>query len=75
VVYHLRATDFAISLVKISENVFHLLTEQGEFMNGNSGWSYSLSRDKMIEPNKILIKSSDKEDRSVQQFADRKTKV
>ena len=66
VVYHLRATGLTISLAKISENVFHLLTEQGEFMTGNGGWSYSLSRDKQIASNSILIKSSGKEDRSAQ---------
>jgi hypothetical protein len=66
VLYRLSSSDLPgmIALVKISENVFHLLNAQGEFMNGNGGWSYSLNRHKTVEPNTILIKSSGKEDQS-----------
>ncbi len=33
-----------ISMVKLNDNLFHLLTPQGKLMIGNGGWSYSLNR-------------------------------
>ncbi len=33
-----------ISLVRINENVFHLLSSDGSLMVGNGGWSYSLNK-------------------------------
>jgi hypothetical protein len=34
----------SISLVKLNENFFHLLTADGKLMIGNGGWGYSLAR-------------------------------
>ena len=34
----------AISLVKLNDNLFHLLTPDKKLMVGNGGWSYTLSR-------------------------------
>jgi len=38
-----------ISLVKLNENLFHLLTPTDELMIGNGGWSYSLNRKDLIK--------------------------
>ncbi|HEY1022932.1 MAG TPA: hypothetical protein VGE06_11500, partial [Flavisolibacter sp.] len=35
----------AISLLKLNENLLHLLTPAGNLMTGNGGWSYTLNRD------------------------------
>ena len=48
----------SILLVKLSENVFHLLTSQNHLMVGNGGWSYSLSREGPVNSNDILISSA-----------------
>lgn len=34
----------AISLIKLNDNLFHLLTPAGKLMVGNGGWSYTLNR-------------------------------
>lgn len=39
----------SISLLKLNENVFHLLTAEGKLMTGNGGWSYTLSRKEPVE--------------------------
>lgn len=46
-----------LSLAKISENLFHILTINDELMIGNGGWSYSLNRQDPIEPGNILASS------------------
>jgi hypothetical protein len=45
-VYQLQATapDRSLSLVKIDENLFHLLTQDGQLMVGNDSWSFTLNR-------------------------------
>ena len=52
------AQGLKISLVKISDNVYHILNKNNRLMNGNGGWSYSLFSKERIESNNILIKSS-----------------
>jgi hypothetical protein len=37
-----------ISLVKVNDNLFHLLTPQGHLMVGNDGWSYTLNRNEPL---------------------------
>ena len=46
IVYQLQATDphRSLSIVKIDENVLHLLTHDGQLMVGNDSWSYTLNR-------------------------------
>jgi hypothetical protein len=46
VVYHLTSTQLPTELlmVKLSDNIFHLLTPQKRLMVGNGGWSYTLNR-------------------------------
>lgn len=48
----------SISIIKISENLFHLLTPQNRLMTGNGGWSYSLNRKEAVGSGKILISST-----------------
>jgi hypothetical protein len=45
-VYQLQATDphRSLSLVKIDENLLHLLTYEGRLMVGNDSWSFTLNR-------------------------------
>jgi hypothetical protein len=45
-VYQLQATDppRSLSLVKIDENLLHLLTYDGRLMVGNDSWSFTLNR-------------------------------
>lgn len=45
-IYYLKSTKFisGISIIKLSDNIFHLLTPQKQLMIGNGGWSYTLNR-------------------------------
>jgi len=45
-VYQLQATapDRSLSLVKIDENLLHMLTFDGQLMVGSDSWSYTLNR-------------------------------
>lgn len=45
-IYELKSESptASISLVKINENLFHLLTPDKKLMVGNGGWSYTLNR-------------------------------
>lgn len=67
-VYQLRGDDLPeiISLVKINENLFHILTPQNQLMVGNGGWSYSLNRKTPVDPGGILISSHQPDDKSLQ---------
>lgn len=56
----------SISLVKLNENVFHLLTSQNHLMIGNGGWSYSLNRESPVNSNEILISSTISNKKSLQ---------
>ncbi|HMO62117.1 MAG TPA: hypothetical protein PKC39_07700 [Ferruginibacter sp.] len=62
-IYKLRSNGFQtdIEMIKLNENVFHLLTPQKQLMIGNGGWSYSLNNktpDKKKYPLPILINSA-----------------
>ena len=48
--YHLKSTTLPIEIlmVKLNENIFHLLTRQKQLMVGNGGWSYTLNRKQPI---------------------------
>lgn len=45
-IYNLKSekTPTTISLVKLNDNIFHLLTPDNKLMVGNGGWSYTLNR-------------------------------
>lgn len=68
VVYNLKSDNLPkdISLVKLNENVFHLLTQQNQLMIGNGGWSYSLNRKSPVDSGKILVSSRMSDDKSIQ---------
>lgn len=74
-VYQLKSDDLPekISLVKLNENLFHILTSQNQLMVGNGGWSYSLNRKTPIESGKILISSPMPDDKSIQLVFDGRT--
>ena len=58
-VYELISNDFVetISLAKLNENIYHILTLDKQLMIGNGGWSYSLNRLEAVEADSILIVS------------------
>ncbi len=74
-IYQLKSDDLSakISLVKLNENLFHVLTSQNQLMVGNGGWSYSLSREAPINQNKILISSPISNSKSLQMVFDGRT--
>lgn len=49
-VYHLKSAKLVaeILMVKLSDNIFHLLTPEKKLMVGNGGWSYTLNRKERI---------------------------
>lgn len=74
-IYKFKSDDLpeVISLVKISENLFHILTPQGKLMIGNGGWSYSLNRKTYFDSGEILISSPKSDDKSLQLVYDGRT--
>lgn len=50
-IVHLKSDKLPgeISLVKLNENLLHLLTPQNRLMVGNGGWSYTLNRKNPID--------------------------
>jgi len=44
-IYQLKSSEFQteITLIKLNENIIHLLTPQNHLMVGNGGWSYTLN--------------------------------
>ncbi|HSK70249.1 MAG TPA: hypothetical protein VK892_01040 [Pyrinomonadaceae bacterium] len=56
-IYQLKSekTQIPISLIKLNENLFHLLTPDHKLLVGNGGWSYTLNRkDSPAESSRIL---------------------
>lgn len=74
-VYQLRsdARSEKIALVKLNENLFHILTPQNQLMVGNGGWSYSLNRKASVDSGEILFSSPIPEDKSLQLVFDGRT--
>lgn len=46
VFYQLVANQLKITLIKLNNNLFHLLTASNNLMIGNGGWSYTLNNNK-----------------------------
>lgn len=67
-IYHLKSNGLPekISLVKLNQNLFHLLTPQNKLMAGNGGWSYSLNRKDIVSSDEILFSSTISDDKSIQ---------
>lgn len=74
-IYQLKSKNFSdtLAIVKISENLFHLLTPQNELIPGNGGWSYSLNRKEPVDSGKILISSKRSESKILQLVFDGRT--
>jgi hypothetical protein len=74
-VYHLQSSGLPdkISLVKLNENLFHLLTSQNQLMLGNGGWSYSLNIRNPISTDEIFISSKISDNKSLQFVFDGRT--
>lgn len=53
VIYRLKSNSLPseIMMVKLNENIFHVLTPQHRLMIGNGGWSYTLNRKELIIDN------------------------
>lgn len=74
-VYHLKSADLSadITIAKLNENIFHLLTSQDQLMVGNGGWSYSLNREYPVQNNEASITSKIFDDKSIQLVYDGRT--
>lgn len=74
-VYQLKIKGFAepLSLVKINETLFHILTSDNQLMVGNGGWSYSLNRTNSIPLKKALISSAVSDEKAMQVIFDGRT--
>lgn len=74
-IYQLKSSSLPekILLVKLNQNLFHLLTPQNQLMNGNGGWSYSLNRKNPVVSDKILFSSTTSDDQSLQLVFDGRT--
>jgi hypothetical protein len=48
-IYHLKSRQWPaeITLIKLNDNLFHLLTPDNRLMTGNGGWSYTLNRQQL----------------------------
>lgn len=59
-IYHLRNDNqkIQISIVKLNNNLFHILTPQNRLMVGNGGWSYTLNRENTVASGEMLISST-----------------
>lgn len=55
VIYYFKSTTLPseIMMVKLNENILHLLTPKYRLMNGNGGWSFSLNRKELVKDSTI----------------------
>jgi len=55
-IYHLKSSQLpsGISMVKLNDNLFHILTPHSQLMIGNGGWSYTLNRKEPINSLAVL---------------------
>jgi len=57
-VYSLRSNDktgIIIRMIKVNENIFHLLTNDDRLFIGNGGWSYTLNRKPPLQPGTLPV--------------------
>lgn len=47
-IYTLSGKKLLLRFIQLDDNTIHLLTGDGQLMNGNAGWSYGLSREKPV---------------------------
>jgi hypothetical protein len=67
------STSNSFSIAKITDNVFHIINQNGGLFNGNGGWSYSLFTKIQVKSEKIYIKSPTFDDTSLQMTFDGRT--
>jgi hypothetical protein len=74
-IYHFKADKMVFSLLKLNENIFHLLNAENELMVGNGGWSYTLNNRKSLKSIGTLYTNSNKEqgERVLQEIYDGRT--
>jgi len=74
-IYQLESKDLPgkISLAKLNQNLFHLLTPQNRMMNGNGGWSYSLNRKVPVDSGEMMFSSIGFDEHSLQTVFDGRT--
>jgi hypothetical protein len=58
-VYYLKSNNFpsGLSIIKLSDNVFHLLSGKNELLVGNGGWSYTLNRAHPVQESNVALVS------------------
>lgn len=75
--FHLEATQLKVSMVRLNNNLFHLLTPQNQLMVGNGGWSYTLNNKNPTKngSNLPILTTSDNSlnDKSIQVIYDGRT--
>lgn len=73
-IYRLKSDKLptGIIMVKLNDNIFHLLTPQNQLMIGNGGWSYTLNRKEPIK-SVVLPSSTLTKDTSLQVIFDGRT--
>jgi hypothetical protein len=57
-VYSLRSNDetgIIIRMIKVNENIYHLLTNDDRLFIGNGGWSYTLNRKPPLHPGTLPV--------------------
>lgn len=55
-IYHFKSSKLLteIAMIKLNDNIFHLLTPQNQLMIGNGGWSYTLNRKVPVNSSGII---------------------
>jgi hypothetical protein len=77
-IYGLKSANeiSSFEMVKINDNLFHLLTPQNMLMVGNGGWSYTLNRKLPVPANELPLLSLSNElllDRAIQTIYEGRT--
>lgn len=68
-----ESSSNSFSIVRINENIFHIMNQDGGLLNGNGGWSYSLFGKGQVKSEKILIRSPALDETSLQMTFDGRT--
>ena len=58
-IYQLKSVDnqVSISMIKLNENLFHLISPDHQLLSGNGGWSYTLNRKTPLNNNSEALPS------------------
>lgn len=74
-VYHFKTEKEGIDfrMVKVTENLFHILTARQQLMVGNGGWSYQLNRKEPVPAQELFIQTRLLDDTSGKMVFDGRT--